>query len=92
MDPCAAQTAQELETVYLRQHDVQNDRVVNSGHGVVQSAFAVMGDVGDIIVTRDDIGQRIGKPDLVLNDQNPQSNPSVRNVWAAAFVCVTAQR
>ena len=71
-----AQLLQYGKTVPSRQHDVQNDEVVQPGEAVVQAAVTVKGQVGGIALLFQKALQALRHALLILHDQKPHTRTS----------------
>ena len=75
-DTGPAQLCQHGKTVPSRQHDVQNDEVVQPGEPIVQAADAVQGQVGGIALFFQKALQAFRHALLILYDQKPHTRTS----------------
>ena len=70
-----AKLAHDLEAVHARQHDVEDDGVVQAALGEGEAGGAVVGGLGLVAVLLEDVADGVGEVALVLNDQNVHGGP-----------------
>lgn len=54
-----AQFAQKIIPIFPRQHYIQDDRIIDAASRIVQPAFAVQREIGEISVLCQQIGQSL---------------------------------
>lgn len=64
------------EAIGFRQHDIQDDDVVEARFPVLGGRFPVVHGVGGVAVVLKDAGQRLGEAGVIFDDQNVHSGPS----------------
>jgi hypothetical protein len=69
INPLATQRPAHVETVHLRQHDVEEDQIWLHGGGHVEAALPVAGDVHVESLRAQRIGQAAGQRRLVFDEQ-----------------------
>ncbi len=64
------------KAVGLRQHDIQNDDIVDARRAVVDAGLAVVDRVHGVAVVLQDAGQRLGEAHVVFHHQYVHGAPS----------------